>query len=72
MGEGLEAPVTPPTRYTGNTPAPEVVEATATQIQAIINRLAPDHTLPRKPTRGSFWHQLREEIRNAYLARAEG
>ncbi|WP_269843759.1 hypothetical protein [Actinomyces qiguomingii] len=31
--------MTPPTRHTGNTPAPEVVEATATQIQAIIDRL---------------------------------
>ncbi|SHE26697.1 Hypothetical protein ACGLYG10_2951 [Actinomyces glycerinitolerans] len=46
------------------------MEATAAQVQEIIDRLAPGHTLPRKPAPGSMWHQLREEIRGAYLARA--
>ncbi|MBW3069384.1 hypothetical protein GZ998_07700 [Actinomyces sp. 594] len=60
--------MTPPTRYTGNTQ--EVLDTTATQVQAIIDRLQPDHTLPRKPTRGSLWHQLQDSISDAYLALA--
>ncbi|PHP51833.1 hypothetical protein [Actinomyces ruminis] len=46
----------------------DVLDATAAQLQKVIDRLEAYHTLPRKPAEGSFWHRLQEAISDAYLA----
>ena len=62
-----------PGRDPGSGPGvdPGALERTAAQVQALVDRLAPDHTLPRKPTEGTFWHRLSKGIERAYLKRAQ-
>ncbi|WP_218973428.1 hypothetical protein, partial [Actinomyces wuliandei] len=49
----------------------EVLEAVAAQVQAVLDRLAPAHTLPRQPEEGTLWHQLQTATIDAYVARAQ-
>ncbi|VEG28517.1 DEAD/DEAH box helicase family protein [Actinomyces howellii] len=62
-----------PGREPGTGPGvdPGALERTAAQVQALVDRLAPDHTLPRKPAEGTLWHDLGEAVRAAYLKRAQ-
>lgn len=49
-----------------------VLARTGAQVAEAVQRLSQEHSLPRKPEKGSFWLEMQEAVRAAYEARARG
>ncbi|WP_194948604.1 hypothetical protein [Actinomyces trachealis] len=47
-----------------------VLGSTGAQVAGVVQRLSQEHCLPRKPARETFWYELRQAVRAAYVARA--